>query len=160
MKPVYATFLVVFWPSKFVEKAVLHDVALEFDTNPQLRDKFPDRRLPPDRLQDFRATASERSQKIRRALFASILVTTAIIVVGWIIGVIFRRVFGPAPTFIISVLQVTGAGTILGATLAEIGRDIESWGGKTLAEKVNLWLFRTLYLLGTFVFVVSLGWGS
>lgn len=160
MNPVHATFLVVFCPSKFVEAAVLHDVALEFETNTQLRDKFPDRRLPPDRLQAFRATALERTRKIRRALFGSILVTIATIVVGWLIGLMLLKVFGPAPTFLISVLQMAGAGTILGATLAEIGRQIESWGGKTLPEKVNLWLFRALYVLGTFVFVLSLGWSS
>ena len=160
MNPVHATILVVFCPSKFVEAAVLHDVALEFETNTQLCEKFPDRRLSPDRLQVFRDTALERTRKIRQALFVSILVTIATIAVGWLIGLTLRKAFGPAPSFLLSVLQIMGAGTILGATLAEIGRQIESWGGKTLPEKVNLWLFRALYVLGTFVFVLSLGWSS
>lgn len=160
MNPVQATLLIVFCPSKFVEAAVLHDVTLEFETNTQLRDQFPDRRLPPERLQGFRATALERTRKIRRALFGSILVTIATIVVGWLVGLMLLKVFGPAPVVLISVLQIAGAGTMLGATLAEIGREIESWGGKTLPERVNLWLFRASYTLGTFVFVLSVGWSS
>ena len=93
MNPVHATILVVFCPSKFVEAAVLHDVALEFETNTQLCEKFPDRRLSPDRLQVFRDTALERTRKIRQALFVSILVTIATIAVGWLIGLTLRKAF-------------------------------------------------------------------
>jgi hypothetical protein len=58
------------------------------------------------------------------------------------------------------VLQAAGAAVILGATLAEIGRKIESYGGATLPEQMNGFMFRTLYVVGTFLFVVSVSWDA
>ena len=53
-------------------------------------------------------------------------------------------------------LQIFGATVLLGATLFVRGWDIQSWGGVTLTERVNRWIYRFLYCLGTAVIVASL----
>ena len=54
------------------------------------------------------------------------------------------------------VLQVAAAILLLWGTLFVGGWDIQSWGGVTLTERVNRWLFRFMYCIGTAAVVVSL----
>lgn len=57
-------------------------------------------------------------------------------------------------------MQGAGAAVILGATLAEVGRDIGTWKRATIAEQVNAFTFRALYALGTSFFVASVAWDA
>ena len=57
-------------------------------------------------------------------------------------------------------VQGLGAAVILGATLAEAGRKIDTWDGETLPERINAALFRGFYVLGTFLFLVSVAWDA
>jgi hypothetical protein len=45
---------------------------------------------------------------------------------------------------------------LLWGTLFVRGWDIQTIGGVTLVERVNHWIYRTLYCLGTAVFIFSL----
>jgi len=137
---------------------VEHDLEREWETNAEWRSAYPDRRVPPEKTQNFRNLAASRTAKLRSAVFGSLVTTLAAVIAGFAAGALLHRLFGPAPSLLLGGLQLTGAGVLLGATLAEVGREIESWTQQTLAEKVNRWVFRTLYVLGTFVLVVSVGW--
>ena len=158
VNPITAIFLFLVCPTRFVRRSVEHDVALEFQTNQQLLSTYPNRQLPPDRLKNFEEMAWDRTKKIRSAFFVALSSTAAAIILGLLTGCWIGRVAGKPVPVILSALQITGAGMILVATLALVGWEIQSFKGQTLSEKVNRWLFRTLYWLGTFVFVVSLGW--
>jgi len=158
MNPVRAVILVLVAPSRFIEAAVQHDVEAEWETNAQWRSAYPDQRVPQERLQKFRDLAATRTAKLRASVFGSLVTTIAAIIAGFGTGALLQRLFGPSPPLLVDGLQVVGAAVFLSATLAEAGREIESWTQRTLAEKVNKWVFRTLYVLGTFILVISIAW--
>ena len=153
-----AIFFLFFCPSRFVEMAVKHDITLEFETNKQLREKYPDHRLPPERQRDFIDRARRRTKTIRRSFGKGFLNVIVALVLGWISGLTFHKMFGPVSPTVILVLQVLAAGVLLGATLSLAGKQIESWGGQTLPEKVDDLLYRILYITGTYLLFLSLSW--
>jgi hypothetical protein len=108
-----------------------------------------------------RAEAFARFQAItlRRAIFVSIATTALTILFGYLAGRGLRVVIDPAK-FLVYLMQAVGAAVILGATLAQIGRKHESMGGETLADEMNSNIFRVLYVIGTFVFVLSASWDA
>jgi hypothetical protein len=55
-------------------------------------------------------------------------------------------------------LQIAGTCLLLWGTLFVRGWDIQSFGGVTLSERVNQWLYRSLYCTGTAALVSSLSW--
>jgi hypothetical protein len=150
--------LFLFWPARFVKRAVQHDVELEFETNQQLRAAFPDKTLPPDRLNKFQDNAWNRTRSVRIAFFSALGLTLLAIAVGLIAGYFLKRNFCAPSSRVTSALQISGAAIILVATLAKVGWKIQSWNGETLPEKADRWMFRALYVIGTFLFVLSLGW--
>ena len=158
MLPIKAVFLLLFRPAKFVALSVLHDVTSEFETNKQFLEQYPNRELPPERLKNFEDNAWDRTKKIRAAFFGAVWSTALAVLVGVLVGCFANSRFGKPSGAILSVLQVSGAGMILVATLALLGWEIQSWKGRSLPEKTNRWLFRAQYWLGTVLFVFSLTW--
>ena len=65
--------------------------------------------------------------------------------------------FGASPIVVTS-LAVVGTGVLLWATLAMKGWDIQTIDGVTLTERVNSWIFRILYWLGTALLVAAAAW--
>lgn len=57
-------------------------------------------------------------------------------------------------------LQIVGTGLLLWGTLFVRGWEIQTWNGKTIVEKVNRWIYRIMYCLGTGIIVCSLIWSS
>jgi hypothetical protein len=158
MLPIKAIFLLLFRPSKFVALSVRHDVALEFRTNKQLLEQYPNHQLPPERLKDFEDISWDKTKKIRTAFRTALCSTTFAVVVGALAGKCAASLFGRPPVAGLSAIQIIGVGTILVATLALLGWEIQSWKGQSLPEKVNGWLFKALYWLGTVLLVFSLSW--
>ena len=52
-------------------------------------------------------------------------------------------------------LQYIGIGFLLWATLAKAGWNIQTMNGDTIPELVNEWVFRFLYVIGSFLLVLS-----
>lgn len=50
---------------------------------------------------------------------------------------------------------IFGAGILMWATFAIRGWEIQSIDGNTLGERVNQWIFRTLFIIGTAVVIVG-----
>jgi hypothetical protein len=78
------------------------------------------------------------------------------IAAGFLAGKLLGTVTGVAISGLVGTLQITGATMLLWATLFVRGWDIQSWGGVTLTERVNRWIYRVLYCLGTAAIVASL----
>ena len=55
-------------------------------------------------------------------------------------------------------LQVIAGAILLWATLSYLGWEIQTYKSETLGEKVNRWIFRGNYCVGTAVLVCSLLW--
>lgn len=160
INPIYAVILALVCPREFVRRSVGHDIAFEFERNPDLLKTYPDRQFPEDRRKAYEELSWERTRKIRGALWMAWWSTAVAVAFGFASGAVLAAAFGNAGSSAIAVLQATGAGIILAATLALLGWEIQSYKGQTLPEKANRWIFRAQYWLGTFLFVVSLRWGA
>lgn len=158
MSPITATVPVLICPSAFVRRAVRHDIAFEFEKNQEWLKLYPDRALPPERFKKFEDLAWERTRKIREAFFTALFSTFIAVLAGVVAGTTLGSVAGKPSVITVALLQVVGAAIILAATLAVLGWEIQSYKGQTFPEKVNRWLFRAQYWLGTFIFVVSMAW--
>lgn len=100
----------------------------------------------------------ERVHKLRRALLRAFQLVATSGAIGIATGQIAYHACGPASGNTIAALQVVGALILLWGTLAVRGWDIQTYGGITLTERVNQWIYRFLYCCGTAALVLSLSW--
>lgn len=98
--------------------------------------------------------------RLKRSLFLSGTLMAGAAVLSTLLALLLRRFFGPLSPGLSAVLQATGAGILLWATVWELGWDIRSFGGQTLAERAHQWLFRTLCVTGTFAFLLAYVWSG
>jgi hypothetical protein len=99
-----------------------------------------------------------RALMVRRAFWESLAIVLLSLILGYGLGEALSLLFGaPLPT-IVSVLQLTGASLLLWGTLFVRGWSIQTFSGVTLTERVNQWLYRALYFVGTAIFTCSLAW--
>ena len=94
---------------------------------------------------------------VRRAFGMSLLLVVVSGLVGYSLGLIGSCLFGCASNKAISLLQILGVLLILWGTLFVRGWEIQTYCGVTLTERVNQWLYRSLYCVGTSILVFSLG---
>ena len=95
---------------------------------------------------------------VRSALLNSLILVLTSGALGVLVGLLVRSTHGAAPAQTISLLQGIGALILLWATLAVRGWDVLTYVGVTYTERVNLWIYRFLYCLGTSIIVFSLIW--
>jgi ABC-type arginine/histidine transport system permease subunit len=93
-----------------------------------------------------------------RAFWMSLVLVLVSALVGAVLGVFFGLVIGTVSSRIISWLQIAGASVLLWGTLFVRGWEIQTFKGQTLIERVNRWIYRALYCVGTAVLVSSLTW--
>ncbi|RWM94040.1 MAG: hypothetical protein EOR86_17795 [Mesorhizobium sp.] len=106
----------------------------------------------PDVVERYRISA------VRRGLGGAFTWGASAAVVGFFLGWLAVRIFGQSDTAV-SAFAAAGAAILLWATLAAKGWEIATWGNATLTERVNRWVFRGLYWIGTAVLVVAASWG-
>jgi hypothetical protein len=99
-----------------------------------------------------------RALVVRRAFLYSLLLVIAFGVVGLALGVLFGNLAGCATSKLVAWLQIIGASLLLWGTLFVRGWEIQTYGNVTFTERVNQWLYRALYCLGTAVLVLSVSW--
>lgn len=99
-----------------------------------------------------------RSLTVRRAFLYSALLVFIFGAIGYFAGLVLGACLTCAKATHIAWLQVVGASLLLWGTLFVRGWEIQTRGGVTLTERVNQWLYRFLYCVGTAVIVSSLSW--
>jgi hypothetical protein len=114
-------------------------------TDEEVRKGFPQPRPP----------AEPSAFKVKRAFWTSLVLVVCSIAAGYAGGKALGAVSGAAIGTLVVVLQVAGATLLLWGTLFVRGWDIQSYGGVTLTERVNQWIYRSLYCLGTAALVAS-----
>lgn len=95
---------------------------------------------------------------VRRAFLKSLLLVVAAGVFGGSIGVSINKIIGCASPALIMWLQISGALILLWGTLFVRGWEIQTYSGVRLTERVNQWLYRFLYFIGSAIFILSLVW--
>ncbi|MBU0710658.1 hypothetical protein KJ762_12465 [bacterium] len=96
---------------------------------------------------------------LRREYFLSFAKIIFIAIIGTIIGWAFILLFGKPEEILSNILQILGAIFILHGTLFLRGWEIQTFGGETLFEKMNRWIYRFQISFGTFIIVVALSCG-
>jgi len=97
-----------------------------------------------------------RAFVVRRAFFSSLALVLVSGAVGFSAGVMMKSLGRCATGATTSWLQIGGTSLLLWGTLFIRGWEIQSYGGVTLTERVNQWIYRALYCAGTAVIVYSL----
>lgn len=140
INPLQAIVLLIFRPRVFETLAVDHAAWLNQQARPKVNKQVED------------------SRTVRRSLITSLLLVAVAVLLGWLTGSILATFFGPPARSTNRVLQFIGVGVLLWATLAKQGWNIQSYNGNTLPELVDRWIYRGLYVIGSYIFVVSVAW--
>lgn len=107
-------------------------------------------------------TAMPRAEKeqgalvVRRAFFSSLLLVLVSAGLGYSVGVALAMTIGCLAAAALVWLQIAGTSLLLWGTLFIRGWEIQTYGGVTLTERVNQWIYRGLYCAGTAILVASL----
>lgn len=99
-----------------------------------------------------------RAYKLKKAFLFSLLAIVITGISGLLTGITLNYFISNPNVIFTHILQMTAATILLWATLALKGWDIQSWKGITFTERMNQWIFRSLYCFGTFLAVVSIVW--
>jgi len=92
---------------------------------------------------------AHRAHVVRKAFWSSLGLVVATVLAGVVVGWVPELLVGRPTGQVITVLQIIGAALLLWGTLFVRGWDIQTIGGVTLTERVNQWIYRFLYLVGT-----------
>jgi hypothetical protein len=135
-KAVWLSVLLVVAPERFAAEEALDD---------EWRKNHPSGRAAP-----------RKAQIIRAALAASFFFVAVSGAVGYGVGALTQVTGWCFSAGGLAWLQVTGASVLLWGTLFVRGYEITSWSGVTYSERVNQWIYRTMYCVGTSIAVFSL----
>lgn len=133
-----ALLLLAFRPRVFVREAVRHDRSL--------------------RAAKRRPQRAESVRKMRSAFGWSAIMVAASTLIGAAVGRALLYALGAPSVGQMALLQLLSGALLLWATLSLLGWEIQSWKGRTLAERVNRGIFRCGYCLGTAILAASLTW--
>ena len=152
-----ALFWFLVWPSKFVQLAARYDLGINLSGDSDLAKKFDEGSYDGDPL-GTEQLARERTWRLRSGMGLSLLLVGGS--AGWAIaGGLTLTHFVGAPRPVVSmVLQMGAAALLLWATIWELNWGIRSFSGETLPERVHGWIFKGLYIVGTWCLFLSLVW--
>lgn len=140
-----ATFLLVFCPSR------LKDRAREFNVHIAR----PEVIAAKQKAQKEAANHEDAIDRIRRGLLFSLFLVLGSFVVAAILGRVYVLLGGAVSGPALEGLQYIGIGILLWATLAKQGWSIQTLHGATVPEVVNEFLYRALYVFGSFCLALS-----
>ena len=134
-KKLYYAFLLIFNVNEFI--------LIENDHNNRLpqRDRHSD---PP------------RAKKLRTALINSFLIVTAAGIIGFLTSLVMNISNYKLTQTGKIILQFSSALVLLWGTLFLRGWEIQSYNGETLTERINQFIYRSLYFIGTVLIVLTL----
>ncbi|MBI4188944.1 MAG: hypothetical protein HY525_00210 [Betaproteobacteria bacterium] len=147
----WAIALLVFAPSRLIAHSVDHAIR----SQPEV--------LQPDREKklklEFEAQFHKSVSLIRSTFFSSLAVVAGAIVAAFVSGAMLQAAgIAKSPDWN-AWLQYGGIGVLLWATLARVDYSaIQTWDGGTLPERVDLWLYRLLYMVGSYPLALSVAW--
>jgi len=141
-----AVFLLAFRPS------ALKKVAADYHEHINKRETM-DAKL--QREKDSSPHYEQSIDRIRRGLFTSLGLVAAAFALAALTGRATIALNGPVSEDLLESLQYIGIGILLWATLAKQGWAIQTFDGTTVPEVVDEFLYRALYVLGSFVLALS-----
>jgi hypothetical protein len=98
-----------------------------------------------------------RILRVREGLAEALVWSVSAVAVGFVFGVLGHWLFGES-MLAVNIVGALGGAILLWATMAVRGWDVQTFSGSTLTERVNRWIFRALYWIGTALLVMAAGW--
>jgi hypothetical protein len=154
---VRAILLFLFSKKRFIDLSIKHDAGLTITEEKDLREKWLAGQYKPDENK-LRNNATKRTDNLKKSFLLSGLFVLGSVIAAYFTGICLTKLYSPATDAYIKALQVIGAALLLWPTLWELGWHLRSWGGSTLPERTHNWIFRTLYILGTYSLFLSVTW--
>jgi len=146
----WAIMLLLFAPEKLVAHSVDHAIR----SQPNVPTPDQDQKLRVSFEKQFR----ESVFLIRSMLFTSFAVVSGAIIFALSSAVVLNTFSVSKSPEANALLQYGGIGVLLWATLAKTGSNIRTWDGDTLPERVDIWLYRLLYIIGSYALALSVAW--
>lgn len=106
----------------------------------------------------FTAQFENAVSLIRKTLFTAFLVVAVAIAAALITALILQNVSIQKSQRWNVVLQSGGIGVLLWATLGRVESAIQTMDGGTVPERVDQWLYRFLYIAGSYALALSVLW--
>ena len=97
-----------------------------------------------------------RAHVVRSAFYSSFTLVLISGVTGYAGGTFMGSLSRCAPPSTTAWLQIVGASVLLWGTLFIRGWEIQTYGGMSLTERINQWVYRALYCTGTALVVYSI----
>jgi hypothetical protein len=135
-------------------KAVRLSLLLLFSTEKFIAEEKADNEAHNNR--NDKAEREHSARTVRRAFTYGFLLVLAFAAIGYGFGALLGYWLGYFPAKVVAWMQVVGACLLLWGTLFVRGWEIETYCGVTYTERVNQWLYRFLYCIGTAMIVCSL----
>ena len=99
-----------------------------------------------------------RVQMVRTSYVQSLVLVLSAVIVGWLVALVGQRVCSQTRVWPTG-FGIIGTALLLWATVAVRGWEVASFSTVTLGERLNIWIFRFLYWIGTACLIAALFWG-
>lgn len=146
----WAVVLLLFSPSRLIVHSVDH--ALRSQPSEMTSERTNELR------KSFHKQFSDSVSLLRRTLFEAFVIVAGAILVAYVSAVLLKTFSFTKSTELNAWLQYGGIGVLLWATLGRVDSPLQTWDGGTLPEKVDLWLYRWLYVVGSYALALSVAW--
>jgi hypothetical protein len=141
--------LALFRNATDIQPLIDADHALELAGNLQLATAPPE--LQERHRQKYRAVVEKRRRLLRRNVFLSFFILASAVVVSLLYSLI-----STVPASLRAWLGVASLFFFAWSTFARLGWSGQSYRGDTVMERLDEWIFRFLYWLGTFLGILAL----
>jgi len=135
---VYLCLLAIFWPKRLIEEETKDN---------EKRKNFTGRE-----------EKEPNAYIVNRAFWHSLELIIVFGILGSLVAYLLTCIYGKSANSVIVWLQSIGASLLLWGTLFVRGWQIQTHCGVTLTERVNLWIYRTMYCVGTSILICSIVW--
>jgi hypothetical protein len=148
-------FDLIFNPKQLAERAVEVAFQQESQSNTQFAEAYGKTGLPDDKRKSWYDSQLDQISRLRHSITVSFLTLLGVLLFSLFTVLIIHSLGFWFSDGGILTLRLASSGLILWATSARLGWEIQSWSGKTLAERLNATWFRILYISGVFFGALS-----
>jgi hypothetical protein len=146
----WAVLFLLFVPSRLITHSV--DEALRSQPSEMTSEREAELR------KSFQEQFTGAVSLLRSTLFAAFAIVAGAILAAYVSAMLLNALAIQKTSETNGWLQYGGIGVLLWATLGRVDSPIQTWDGFTLPERVDLWLYRWLYIAGSFALALSVAW--
>lgn len=146
----WAVLLLLFLPSRLITHSV--DQALRSQPSEMTSEREAELR------NSFQEQFTGAVSLLRSTLFVAFAIVAGAILAAYVSAMLLNALAIKKTPEVNAWLQYGGIGILLWATLGRVDSPLQTWDGFTLPERVDLWLYRWLYIAGSFTLALSVAW--